>query len=161
MGTLSLSSKERRRLEVLSKVRDGEVSVAEAARALGVSERQAWRLKRRYASDGDAGLAHKLRGRASDRKTDEASRAAILKLYREKYAGFGPTLACEYLASEDGRVVSADALGRWLRSEGLFGPRRERGKHRLRRPRRKCPGELIQMAGRWHDWLEGRGRGVA
>lgn len=131
--------------------------MAEAARLLGVSERQAWRLKRRYAACGDAGLAHGLRGRASNRKTDDAARAAILKLYRAKYAGFGPTLACEYLAAEDGRVVSPDALGRWLREEGLFEPRRKRGKHRLRRARRGCAGELVQMDGSWHDWLAGRG----
>jgi len=152
-----LSQKERRRLEVLSRVRDEGMSVAEAARRLGVSERQAWRLKRRYAKGGDAGLAHGLRGRASNRKTADATRAAILKLYRAKYAGFGPTLACEYLAAEDGRVVSADALGRWLATERLFQPRRRRGKHRLRRPRRGNFGELVQMDGSWHDWLEGRG----
>jgi transposase InsO family protein len=157
MGTLSLSQKERRRLEVLSRVRDGGMSVAQAARVLAISERQAWRLKRRYAAAGDAGLAHKLRGRASNRKTDDAARAAILKLYRAKYAGFGPTLACEYLAAEDARVVSADTLGRWLATEGLFEKRRKRGKHRLRRARRQCDGELVQMDGSWHDWLEGRG----
>ena len=152
-----LSLKERRRLEVLSGVRDGKVSVAEAARRLGVSERQAWRLKRRYALSGDAGLMHRLRGRASNRKTDDAARSAILGLYRAKYAGFGPTLACEYLAAEDGHEVSPDALGRWLAAEGLFEKRRKRGKHRLRRPRRQCCGELVQMDGSWHDWLEGRG----
>lgn len=152
-----MSVKERRRLEVLSQVQDGELSVAEAARLLEISERQAWRLKRRYATAGDAGLAHGLRGRASNRTTDAAARAAVLKLYREKYAGFGPTLACEYLAAEDGRVLSPDTLGRWLRAEGLFEKRRQRGKHRLRRPRRQCCGELVQMDGSWHDWLEGRG----
>src|SRR5258708_40212836 len=142
MGSLLLSQKERRRLEVLSRVRDQGMSVAEAARLLGVSERQAWRLKRRYAKGRDAGLAHGLRGRPSNRKADEATRAAILKLYRVKYAGFGPTLACEYLAAEDGRAVSADALTRWLAAAGLFEPPRRRGKHRLRRPPRSRPPEV-------------------
>jgi hypothetical protein len=40
-------------------------------------------------------------------------------LYRAKYAGFKPTLACEYLLN-DGHEMSHDALGRWLRAEGLF-----------------------------------------
>jgi transposase len=93
MGTLLLSQKERRRREILSRVQDGELSVAEASGMLGISERQGWRLKRRHFKGGDAGLAHGLRGRASNRKTDAATRAAILKLYRAKYAGFGPTLA--------------------------------------------------------------------
>jgi len=113
-------------------------------------------VKARYEAAGDAGLAHRLRGRASNRKTGAASRAVVLKLYRAKYAGFGPTLACEYL-TRDGHEVSHDALGRWLRTEGLFEKRRKRGKHRLRRPRRKCAGEMVQMDGSWHDWLERRG----
>jgi hypothetical protein len=53
--------------------------------------------------------------------------------------------------------VSRDTLGRWLREEGLSGPRRKRGKHRSRRPRRERRGELVQMDGSWHDWSEGRG----
>jgi len=48
-----MSAKERRRVEVMSRVRDGQVSVAVAAGLLGMSERQAWRLKRRYAAGGD------------------------------------------------------------------------------------------------------------
>ncbi|HSI36907.1 MAG TPA: ISNCY family transposase, partial [Tepidisphaeraceae bacterium] len=154
---LAMSAAERRRVEVMSRVRDGQLTVAAAAAALGVSERQAWRLKARYAAAGDAGLVHRLRGRASNRTTDGAARAAAaLARYRAAYAGFGPTLACEYLAA-DGYDVSHDALGRWLRAAGLFEPRRKRGTHRLRRPRRERAGELVQMDGSWHDWLGGRG----
>ena len=86
-----MSVVERRRLEVFSRVRDGGFSVAEAARLLGISERQAWRLKARYAREGDGGLVHRLRGQASNRKFDDAVRSAVLKLYRAKYAGWGPT----------------------------------------------------------------------
>jgi len=152
-----MSERERRRVEMFGRVRDGQVSVAAAAAALGVSERQAWRLKARYVAEGDGGLVHGLRGRPSNRKAEESSRSAVLKLYRAKYAGWGPTLACEYLAREDGWEVSHDTLGRWLRAEGLLGRQRKRGKHRSRRPRRERCGELLQMDGSWHDWFEGRG----
>jgi len=152
-----MSAAERKRLEVFGRVRDGEVSVAEAAALLGIGERQAWRLKRRYVREGDGGLVHRLRGKSSNRKTEDAVRSAVLELYRAKYAGFGPTLACEYLAKEDGREVSHDTLLRWLRDEGLLERRRKRGRHRARRPRRERRGELVQMDGSWHDWFEGRG----
>jgi transposase len=152
-----MSATERSRLAVMARVRDGQVTLAAAAAALGLSYRQAKRVKARFVAGGDAGLVHRLRGRASNRKTDDGVRAAALALYRAKYPGFGPTLACEYLAADDGVAVSADTLGRWLRAEGLFERRRTRGKHRLRRPRRKRAGELVQMDGSWHDWLEGRG----
>jgi transposase len=157
MGTFAMSREERARLEVFGRVRDGHLTVVAAAAALGIGLRQARRLRRARRERGDAGLVHGLRGRASNRTVDDAARAAVLKLYRAKYAGFGPTLACEYLARDDGHVVSHDALGRWLRAEGLFEKRRKRGKHRRRRARRKCAGELVQMDGSWHDWFEGRG----
>src|SRR3954454_20642724 len=156
MGTLALSRKERSRLEGFARVRDGAVSVAKAAGLLGLSVRQARRAWKRYRESGDAGLVHGLRGRASNRKTADATRAAVLRLYREKYADFGPTLAAEKLAG-DGHVVGAEALRLWLRAEGLWAGRRHRRKHRSRRARRACPGELVQMDGSEHDWFEGRG----
>jgi transposase len=157
MGTLTMSILERKRLAILVQVRDGGMSVAGAALLMGVSERQAWRLKVRYLREGDAGLVHRLRGKSSNGKTEDSVRSAVLKLYRAKYAGWGPTLACEYLLKEDKREVSHDTLLRWLREEGLFEKRRKRSKHRSRRPRRKRFGELVQMDGSWHDWFEGRG----
>lgn len=152
-----MSVAERKRLSILVQVCDGAMSVAAAAVLMGVSERQAWRLKVRYLRDGDAGLVHGLRGKCSNGKTDDAVRSAVLKLYRAKYAGWGPTLACEYLLKEDKHRVSHDTLLRWLREEGLFQKRRKRSKHRARRPRRERFGELVQMDGSWHDWFEGRG----
>ena len=155
-----MSGKERRRLEVFARVRDGVLTLSEAADLLGMGYRQARRLRQRYMRDGDEGLVHKLRGRRSNRKTADATRLAVLKLYREKYAGFGPTLACEYLAKEKSvvpKAVSHDTLLRWLRGEGLFEKRRKRSKHRSRRERRSRAGELVQMDGSPHDWFEGRG----
>jgi hypothetical protein len=84
MGVLSLSRKERARVEVMSRVRDGHTTLAAAAAALGLSYRQAKRVYARYRAAGDAGLAHRLRGRPSNNKGDDPARAAGLKLYRDK-----------------------------------------------------------------------------
>src|SRR3954447_12233956 len=156
MGALAMSRKERARLEVMARVRDGQLTVAKAAGLLGLSLRQARRAWKRFREQADAGLVHGLRGKASNRKTGDATRTAVLALYREKYHDFGPTLACEYLA-KDGYEVSHDTLGRWLRAEGLMVRRRKRGRHRSRRDRRELAGELGQMDGRHHAWFEGRG----
>jgi Homeodomain-like domain len=48
---------------VLTKVLAGEVEVLEAADLLGMSVRLVWRLKRRFADEGPAGLVHGNRGR--------------------------------------------------------------------------------------------------
>jgi hypothetical protein len=85
-----------------------------------------------------------------------------LGLVREKYGGavgerFGPTLAAEHLRSEDGEEVKAETLRRWMLEEGLWSRERRRRRHRRRRERKEHFGELVQMDGSFHDWLEGRG----
>jgi len=121
-----------------------------------MSVRQARRAWKRYRESGDAGLMHGLRGKASNRKTDDATRLAVVGLYREKYADFGPTLAAEKLAG-DGHEVGPETLRLWLKADGLWAGRRHRKRHRRRRERRACLGEMVQMDGSHHDWFEGRG----
>jgi Helix-turn-helix domain len=157
METLLMSGKERKRLEVMGRVRRGELKLAKAAELLSVSYRQVKRIWKRYGELRAAGLVHRLRGRPSNRLRSGADRERAVALYREKYADFGPTLASEHLASDDGLVVPVTTLRRWLRAAGLWQSRRKRAAHRRWRPRKEQPGELVQMDGSPHDWLEGRG----
>ena len=99
MGDICMSQKERRRLELLARVRDEELSLVEVAELLPLSYRQCKRIWRRYQDEGDAGLVHRLRGRPSPRRLADTKRRAILDLYQQHYTGFGPTLAAEKLAS--------------------------------------------------------------
>jgi hypothetical protein len=131
--------------------------VARAAGLLKLSVRQARRIWKRYRLRGDAGLVHGLRGRRSNHAIDEAVKGSALRLYRQKYPEFGPTLAAEKLAEHDGIELKPVTLWRWLLNEGLWARRRRRKKHRSRRERRSCFGEMIQMDGSHHDWFEGRG----
>jgi hypothetical protein len=86
----------------------------------------------------------------------------VLRLVSKKYSGeegerFGPTLAAEHLASDDHVEVNAQTLRRWMLSEGLWSRARKRRMHRKRRERKAHVGELVQMDGSFHDWLEERG----
>jgi transposase len=151
-----MSQHERDRLKVLHAVQQGQFTQREAARLLRLSDRQVRRLLQRLDHDGDAGLIHLLRGRPSNHRFDPKLRAQVLRTYRRCFADFGPTLASEKLV-EQGLLVSADTLRRWLLAEGLWQRQRRREPHRSRRPRRSCCGELVQMDTSIHDWLEGRG----
>jgi transposase len=159
MERLEMSHKERRRLEVLSRVKRGTLSLMKAAELLGLSYRQSKRVFARYRSQGDCGLVHRLRGRPSNRQVDEAKQQAVVERYEEKYADFGPTLASEYLR-QDGMAVSVETLRGWLLSAGLWQKRRKRSSHRSWRARKEHSGEMLQMDGSHHDWFEGR-RGYA
>ena len=119
MGTLLMSIRERDRLEVLGRVRRGELTLLKASELLGLSYRQAKRVYGRYREQGAAGLVHRLRGRASNRRCDGGLRERVLEAYQSKYGDFGPTLACEYLAREDALVVGVETLRRWLLGAGL------------------------------------------
>jgi transposase len=110
MEPLQMSARERDRIEVLSRVKRGELSLRQAGELLHLSYRQAKRVYRRYRREGHKGLLHGLRGRESNRKVDEKKRRAILEKYKEKYWDYGSTLArwCRWMdrtmtGSRDGR----------------------------------------------------------
>jgi hypothetical protein len=156
METFTMSGRERKRLEVLSRVKRGELTLVKSAEVLELSYRQTKRVYQRYCQAGDRGLVHGLRGRPSNRRSDSRRRERVVQQYQQKYGDFGPTLAAEYLAKEDGQALAVSTLRRWLRAAGLWQARKGRPKHRRWRPRKEHTGEMVQMDGSDHDWFEGR-----
>lgn len=153
-GHLVLSKKERERMAKFTEVKAGRMSLKTASAALGLSYRQAKRSYQRYRELGDGGLAHRARGRPSNRRAPAAFREAVLNHYAAACWGYGPTLAAESLA-EQGLAVDHETLRRWLLAEGWWKKKRARRAHRQRRPRRAQFGELVQMDGSIHQWFEG------
>src|SRR5918996_5409576 len=136
-----MSARELTRVEVLSRVKAGTLSVKSAATLLAVSYRQAKRLVQRYRAEGAKGLKHRSAGRASNHAWPTAERERVLALVREKYGGpigvrFGPTLAAEHLASEDGVTVHHDTLRRWLLGPGVGSVGRKKAPRPARRERK-------------------------
>ena len=129
---------------------------------MDVSYRQAKRLYRRYRREGAAGLRIGARGARRIGRRATTIRARVLALVREKYGGavdarFGPTLAAEHLASEDGLTVDHETLRRWMLAAGMWSRARKRSPHRRRRERKAHFGELVQLDGSFHPWFEARG----
>lgn len=155
MGRTGLSGKELSRVELLGRVKSGSLRLWEAAELSGVSYRQMKRLWSRYRCGGAKALQHRSCGRRSNRGYSEATRRQAVSRYGERYADFGPTLAAEHLA-EEGLAVSRQTLARWLRAAGLWSGSRRRKPYRQRRERRAHFGELVQLDGSFHLWLEER-----
>src|SRR5437870_2782818 len=155
---LVLSTKDRDRLKVLHEVRQGHLTQREAGEQLGFTDRWVRKLLGRVKKEGDRGVVHRLRGRASNRRLGEKVRRKALKVVEAQYRDFGPTLACEYLVKDHQVKVSRETLRQWLIAAGLrrVKGRKVEGVH-VWRPRRSCPGELVQWDTSEHDWLEGRG----
>ena len=157
-----MSRRELGRVEVLARVRSKELRVVDAAGLLRLSYRQGKRLWKRYREEGAAGLKHRSAGRRSNRAYAEKFRRKVLGLVREKYGGpvgerFGPTLAAEHLAAEDGVAVAAETLRCWMLAEGLWSRERRRRRHRRRRARKEHFGKRVQLEGSFHSWRKERG----
>ena len=159
-----MSERELKRAAVLSRVTKAGWSLVQAAERMGLGYRQAKRLWKRYRAQGAKGLVHGNAGRVSNRAKPKSLRRRVLALLRKKYGGevgerFGPTLAAEHLAEEDGIELGVETLRGWMLEEGLWSRDRRRGAHRQRRERKAHFGELVQLDGSFHAWLEGRGPG--
>jgi transposase-like protein len=155
--TLTMSYKERGRMAVLRLVQAGEITLTTAAAQLGVSLRQAVRIKKRFMDKGDEGLVHRARGMPSNRRYCDDFRQQVLDLYREKYPDFGPTLAAEKMREIDGVQVHPETLRRWLIGANLWQVGRKQRTHRARRTRRARFGQMLQLDGSDHLWFEDRG----
>jgi len=154
---IRMSLRELRRLKTVHEVRKKHITQKAAASMLCLSERQVRRLVMAVKKEGDAGVVHKSRGRRSNRKKPDKMRSKVLSLYNKRYKGFGPTLATEKLFERDGFKLSDETLRQWLLEAGLWVKRRKRSGHKQWRERKECFGEMAQMDGSHHDWLEGRG----
>lgn len=156
MGWVVMSERDVRRVEILGEVVGGRLTVASAAAVLGVSERQVWRLVRRYRTGGGGAIVHRARGRPSNNRLGPGLRGLALELVERHYRDFGPTLAAEVLAAKHGVRVSRETLRCWMTEAGLWVPRRQRRRfHRPRLRRERC-GELVQIDGSEHRWFEER-----
>jgi len=151
-----MSYREREHLKVISRIEAGELTVAEAAESIHLTERQMYRLLRRYRQEGDRGLIHRLRGRRSNLAYENEVRTTAVRLYRELYSDYGPTLFAEKLEFYHDLKISRQTATRWLIQESLWSGSRKKRPHRKKRQRRDCIGSLIQFDGSPHDWFEGR-----
>ena len=154
--TFVLTEKDMDRLSVIRCVMEKKLAWKEAAERLGLSWRQVARLVARVRREGNTGILHRLRGRPSNHQLPEGSLEKALRLVKVHYPDFGPTFATEKLATH-GVELSRETLRRAMIKAGFWQSRKKKAFHRAWRQRRACLGELIQLDGSHHDWLEGRG----
>jgi transposase len=152
-----MSVQELKRVHVIRQAMGKAIRQQEAGEVLGLPSRQVRRLIQRVRTEGEAGLVHRSRGTPSNRRYRPALKARVLRLYAKHYRDFGPTLAAEKLAEQQGITLSAETLRGWLRTAGVTHFQRRKRPHRAWRARNAHVGELVQLDGSHHDWLEGRG----
>ena len=127
-----------------------------AAELLGLEVRQVGRLVVAYRRRGDRGLVSGRRGKPSNNRLAPETAGRIDVALRDRYADFGPTFAAEKLAEHEKIKVSAETVRQIQIRLGLWRPKARKAKRVFQvRERRARFGELIQIDGSVHDWLEG------
>ncbi len=157
-GTEFFSMNDVNRLRILQDVIDRRLTTRLAATRLEISDRHYRRLLERYREHGPLSLVNRRRGQPGNRQLMPGLAERALRIIRECYADFGPTLACEKLAEVHGLYLAKETVRKLMTQAGLWIPRKLRPPRvHQPRPRRACTGELIQIDGCEHRWFEDRG----
>ena len=158
MRDLTLNQQEQTRTQVLNSVLEYQLSIAQAAETMGLSQRHTKRILAAHRRDGPAALAHGNRGRRPHNAVPEAAAAAVVKLASNNYAGANHTHLTELLRGREGIDLSRPMVRRILAKAGMGSPRSRRSpQHRFRRRHMPREGMLVQVDGSHHRWLEERG----
>ncbi len=139
--------------EVMMQAISGKLTWLQAEEILGWQPRRLRRWRLRYQRRGYDGLWDRRRQRPSPRRAPVAEVARIVRLYRERYAGFNATHFHEIAQREHGVRYAYTFVKQLLQAAALLPKRRARGRHRRRREPRPCFGEMLHLDGSPHAWL--------
>jgi hypothetical protein len=153
-----MTEKEVYRCNIIQQVKDKRITQMKAAEILKISDRQVRNLLRILHDHGPKGLRSKKRGKRSNNFIPRALKKEAVKLIRDLYDDFGPTLAQEKLVERHGIKMSVETVRKLMIENNIIENKKDRPKkvHQTR-PRRENFGELIQIDASIHDWFEGRG----
>ena len=155
------NSNDTRRIETQGDHRTGiekRIIQKEGVERLGISEPHFRRIIKRYRKQGEEGLVSGHRGKPSNNRMKEAKRAEIAKIINiPVFEGFGPTLLNEKLEQYQGIRISKESMRQIVIEEQKHTPKVKKEKTSyLPRVRRERRGELVQIDGSYHAWLEER-----
>ncbi len=149
-----MSQKQLHRWHVMGLVQEGKITLKEAAEKIGVSYRQAKRIRKGVKRKGTNGVIHGNTGRVPKNKIAQSVRQQVLTLSRERYWDFNDTHFTEKLREEEKIILSRETIRKIRRGATLVPKRRRRAKkHRKRRERMAQEGWMVIWDGSPHPWF--------
>lgn len=139
--------------EVILRAIDKHITWVQAAEIIRVSPRQLRRWRTGWEKYGYDGLFDRRLGKPSPKRVALETIAEVLRLYREKYAGFSVKHFHEKLVEQHKISLSYTWVKLALQARGLVEKEAKRGVHRKKRERRPIPGLLIHIDASKHQWL--------
>lgn len=152
---ITLTMKEQRINDILVKLLNGEISISDASRLTGLSERQIYRKKKSYKDLGVQSITHKSRNKPTGRGYSNELKDKIINLYLEQYNDWNFYHFNDVLEDYHNIKVSDSFIYNLLTSNGIESPHKY--KHRKLshppRQRREYAGELIQVDASKNQWF--------
>jgi transposase len=135
-------------------VEGGKITLGEAGKKIGVSYRQAKRIKGALRVKGIKGILHGNTGRIPWNRTADWVRQKVLELSRELYRDFNDMHFTEKLSEDQKIELSRETVRKLRRRAGIEPKRRRRAPgHRKRRERKAQEGAMVLWDGSPHHWL--------
>jgi len=135
-------------------VEGGKITLGEAGKKIGVSYRQAKRIKRALRVKGIKGILHGNTGRIPWNRTADWVRQKVLEFSKELYRDFNDMHFTEKLSEDQKIELSRETVRKLRRRVGIAPKRRRRAPgHRKRRERKAQEGAMVLWDGSPHHWL--------
>jgi transposase len=132
-----------------------ELTMAEAAEMLGVTERTFRRWSGRYDAEGAEGLQDRRHGRASARAVPVDDVVAMGALYQPRSTGWTVKHFHARWRTEHGGTRSYRWTKKTFQAAGHVVRAPRRGGHRKKRPRKPLPGMMRHQDGSTHEGVPG------
>jgi hypothetical protein len=146
-----MSERQFQRWHLMGLVEAGKITLKEAGEKIGVSYRQAKRIRKAVKLRGTQGVLHGNTGRTESNKIAETVRQEFLRLSRERYWDLNDTHFAEKLREEETMALSRETIRKFRRGAAVCPKRRRRGKkHRKRRERMAQEGWMVLWDGSPH-----------
>ncbi len=149
-----MSQRQLQRWHVMGLVEGGKITLGEAGKKIGVSYRQAKRIRRALRIKGVKGIIHGNTGRIPWNRTADCIRQRVIEFSRELYRDFNDMHFTEKLSEDQKIELSRETVRKLRRRVGIEPKRRRRApRHRKRRERKAQEGAMVLWDGSPHHWL--------
>lgn len=153
---ITLTMKEQKMNDIMVKLISNEISISDAIRMSGLTERQLYRKKKAYIEYGINSIPHKSRGKPNGKGYSKEFKDNIVRLYKEEYYGWNFYHFNDILEEFYNIKVSDSFIYNLLTSNDIESPHKYKVKNKNTHPpreRKENAGELIQVDASKHQWF--------
>ncbi len=152
-----MSKTELNRVKHITLILEHKLTQKAASEQMKISYKQTNRIVKKVREQGIQAIIHGNRGKRSPKKFKNEFKQKIVDLYVNNYPDFGPTFANEKLLEIHGIKLSTESLRQILINAGCWTiKKRKYSDLHVWRERKHHPGEMVQIDGSHHRWLEDR-----